>query len=976
MNWNPSRAFVTSSLLLFSPLLLWAQTATSSTTTTTTTTTPSASSADSPTSAATAPADATVPANTNTATAPASTTPPPVDTTAATANTATAPTSTATPAVDTTTPPLSTITAPVSTAESAHQEIARRHVMAVSARQSVIDGEKLLSVGHYDDAAERFQYALDAVTPGGDSGRLYSRAETGLAAAKAGQSRALAANGKFAQAASLLQEAIALQPNDPTYTKDLDDLKQQQIVYEEQVHNPEGTDNNPAITEDFKDKVATVQKLLFQGQRYFETGQYERAENTFAKILILDPYNKAARDAMAHMERYRYSAANLRREEYKDEAMLTVNQEWSEAISPDIVVPPTTAVQVTEPSRRAEITGKLASIVIDKINFDKLDVASVVQFLTEKSKDLDPDHVGINFVLNLNTENTAAANNAAPTSATPSGAVPATTSTPASGTTTPGATTPGGAAPTEAPPGPIHRLVSIQLENVPLSDVLGYIIQQTNLQYSVDNYAVYLRPSIDEGQTLTVRTFLAPPGFFTSSGGLRVNQGSTPDQATTVTDVSDDVTQELKNRGIHFPPGATAVFLPGSSKLVVRNTPEQLDLVSNLIEQLSKESPQVQIEAKIAEFTENALRALSFNYILGFHDLIDGTVGSGGFQATTQLRDSNYTNSGVPTAGLQPDSIDNLIQQNTSSNVGLSPTFYTATGLTIQPNTPNIFTVGAVIDGIGFAAVINALKNNTGVDLISSPTVTTQNNLKANIDIVREFPYPTSFEKPKLSNTEVAYSSGIDGPQVFVVPGIPPAAPTVIQIQAPPLELAIPPTPREFVTQDIGVSLEVKPTTYPDQRIDLDITKAQVVDFDGFIDYGAPILTKLAFETPVTVLTPGTINQPVFNIRSMVTRLQILDGQTAVLGGLLREDTQEINDKVPVLGDLPLVGRLFQSKVSSRVKKNLLIFITAKLIKSNGKPEYVRTLNAEPEVEEKLPEPESTSPGTPLPPLPAEEPNS
>jgi general secretion pathway protein D len=169
----------------------------------------------------------------------------------------------------------------------------------------------------------------------------------------------------------------------------------------------------------------------------------------------------------------------------------------------------------------------------------------------------------------------------------------------------------------------------------------------------------------------------------------------------------------------------------------------------------------------------------------------------------------------------------------------------------------------------------------------------------------------------------------------------------------------------------------VKPTTYPDDRIDLDITKAQVIDFDGFIDYGVPIETKLAEEDPTVVLTPGTINQPVFNVRSMVTRLQILDGQTAVLGGLLREDTQEINDKVPVLGDLPLIGRLFQSKVSSRIKKNLLIFVTARLIKSNGKPEYIKTYEAEPnDVEEQLPEPAPINNGVTLPPLAPEEPNS
>ena len=242
-----------------------------------------------------------------------------------------------------------------------------------------------------------------------------------------------------------------------------------------------------------------------------------------------------------------------------------------------------------------------------------------------------------------------------------------------------------------------------------------------------------------------------------------------------------------------------------------------------------------------------------------------------------------------------------------------------------------------VIDKQGLAVVIQAINNLQGVSLLSAPNVTTQSGLKANIDIVQEFPYPTSFEKPKLSSSSnLAYSSGANANEA--------------------LELAIPPTPREFVTQDVGVSLEVKPTTYPDQRIDLDITKAQVLDFDGFIDYGVPIVTSLREGTTGT-LTLGIINQPVFNLRSMVTDLQVMDGQTAVLGGLMNEDTQEVYDKVPVLGDIPLIGRLFQSKVTERTKKCLVFFITARLIKADGKPQYVKTLEAEPE-EETLPEPD------------------
>ena len=832
--------------------------------------------------------------------------------------------------------------------DSARAEIGKRKQLQVSALQSIRDGELLLKDEKYDEAADRFQYALDALDNGGVSMRSYERARSGLAEAKEGQARDLAKDAKFAMAADRLKEAINLEPTNTVYQVDLEDLKKQQEVYEAQVNNVEGTEHNPAVTDEFRDRVATVQKLLFQGDDYSKTGQFDKAAETYSKILILDPYNKAARGKMDHIERLKNRAAGFRHEEYEDEALVRVNQDWSESISPDIVVPPTTAVTESTPSERADITRKLQSIVIDKVNFDKLDIATVIQFLTQKSKELDPDHVGINFVLRLTSDApTAPANAATPTGVAPGAAAPDATAAPAK---------------------QIRREVSITLENVPLADILGYIVQQTNLQYSVENYAVYLRPSIDEGETLAVRTFLTPASFF-SNAAFNVNTTTDPNSPATLQSVIRDAQPELTNRGIRFPAGATATFLPGSSKLVVRNTPEQLDLIANLIENLSKESPQVQIEAKLVEFNQDNLKGLSFNYFIGTSPLGTGNSGlGGGSGAVTGLRNSSFTTSTNPDAGLTPDGISTLISQDeagtstaltslTSGNqvaAGATGTFPLGTG-GISNNVPNQLVVGAILDGIGFAAVMQAINNTSGVSLLDAPTIMAQSGNKANIDIVREFPYPTSFEKPKLSNTDVEYATG---------PG-----------SGVPLELAIPPTPREFETQDLGVSLEVKPTTYPDQRIDLDITKAQVVDFEGFIDYGVPIIARLTDAGPNQILTDGTINQPVFNLRSVVTNLQVLDGQTAVLGGLINENTQEIDDKVPVLGDLPLIGRLFQSKISERTKKNLLIFITARLVRSNGKLQYVKTLNAEP-VEEVLPEPAAMGPGPTLPPVPDIEPNS
>ena len=60
------------------------------------------------------------------------------------------------------------------------------------------------------------------------------------------------------------------------------------------------------------------------------------------------------------------------------------------------------------------------------------------------------------------------------------------------------------------------------------------------------------------------------------------------------------------------------------------------------------------------------------------------------------------------------------------------------------------------------------------------------------------------------------------------------------------------------------------------------------------------------------------------------------DGETIVFGGVNKDDTTTINDKIPILGDLPLIGRFFQSRYSKSGKANLLIFITARLVKPDG----------------------------------------
>jgi general secretion pathway protein D len=75
---------------------------------------------------------------------------------------------------------------------------------------------------------------------------------------------------------------------------------------------------------------------------------------------------------------------------------------------------------------------------------------------------------------------------------------------------------------------------------------------------------------------------------------------------------------------------------------------------------------------------------------------------------------------------------------------------------------------------------------------------------------------------------------------------------------------------------------------------------------------------------------------PAFTVRQVVTTVNVWDNQTVVIGGLISSSVQSTKDKVPMIGDLPIVGRLFQSQSKTTQKKNLMIFVTATIVDPAG----------------------------------------
>ncbi|MGA3163059.1 MAG: hypothetical protein ABSD77_02515 [Verrucomicrobiota bacterium] len=109
-----------------------------------------------------------------------------------------------------------------------------------------------------------------------------------------------------------------------------------------------------------------------------------------------------------------------------------------------------------------------------------------------------------------------------------------------------------------------------------------------------------------------------------------------------------------------------------------------------------------------------------------------------------------------------------------------------------------------------------------------------------------------------------------------------------------------------------------------------------------------PSLTEFSgYDTPPTISASllGTSSSgvavlpvvlPDFTVRQVLTTVNVWDGQTVVLGGLIAAQVITEKDKVPVIGDLPLLGRLFQSSTKSSIKKNLMIFVTATIVDPAG----------------------------------------
>ncbi len=806
----------------------------------------------------------------------------------------------------------------------AQREMLRRQDAAVEGDRLLAEGREAYAKGDYQQAVDKYTQAVQRVPNApafADRRQSYVDHLGDASVALSMQHRKV---GKYAEARTLLEAVITQDPNNAEAKRELSYLD-----------DPIRT--NPALTYEHTQNVDKVRRTLYTAEGNYNLGKYDDAKREYENVLRIDPHNSAARRGMERIAAAKSDYYRAAYDHTRAELLSQVDAAWELAVPAELPELPT-GTQITQDggSGVAYINEKLRRIVIPRIDFEDTTVEEAIDFLRMRSAELDtleldPTRKGVNFVVRRPRSAPAAAE-VAPDAGLEPGLGAA-------------------ALPTPSDPGSL-RVRELRVRNVPLAVALKYICDQTKLRFKVDDFAVTLVPQTESGEDIFTRTFTVPPDF---SAALGSDDGGAKAEADPFAEPAaggggakltarKPIIELLKSSGITFGEGTSAT-LSNSGVLLVTNTPTELDKVEQLVQAIGNKQPkQVKITSKFVEISQENNEELGFDWVLGaVGDPLGsltgagGTIGNGVERAGTDFTGESIGEpTGIMTAGNR--SGDSAVSRNSIDSLLNNPD-RTAQTANVAPG---ILSLTGIFGEAEFKMMMRGLSQKKGADVMSAPSVTARSGQKAKIEVIREFIYPTEYEPPEIPDSVGAVQQsnnplGGGGGTSFVP--ITPATPTA------------------FETRDTGVILEIEPTIGEnDFMIDLRFLP-EIVEFEGFINYGSPIMMPaqpgfvssiidpilglVQNETdavPATAITENRIEMPVFSTRRVNTSLTIYDGYTIAVGGLMREDVQNIEDKVPILGDIPIVGRLFQTKAENRTKSNLIIFVTAQIIDATGRP--------------------------------------
>ena len=325
-------------------------------------------------------------------------------------------------------------------------------------------------------------------------------------------------------------------------------------------------------------------------------------------------------------------------------------------------------------------------------------------------------------------------------------------------------------------------------------------------------------------------------------------------------DLIEILTTLLPNYAREGEPVPTVAHEVGSNSIVISASAETQAALEQIIRQLDIRRPQVLVEAIIVEISDTAAKDLGVQFAIGGLD--------GSFIPFVGTNYSRQAPSALALAGA-------IAGPQLGLSDAESEAFRDAAVSSILGSNGVVAGGGGIDNDTLFSVIVNALQTDEDSNVLSTPFVTTLDNVPARFVVGQDIPITTG------------ESLGTDNLNPF----------------------------RTFERMEVGIKLDVLPQISEGDVIRLAI-KQEVSSIAGAL----------------TTLSSDFIT----NTREIETTVLANDGEIIVLGGLIQDDEQITADKVPILGDAPVIGNLFRSKSKSRARTNLMVFLRPTIIRDQS----------------------------------------
>ena len=756
-------------------------------------------------------------------------------------------------------------------------ETAKREQRLKPLRDTYAKCKILISEGDGKSACDQLTRAFDSLDDSLRATDFASEVKQTLATLEASLADAAAGQNQWLEAR---KRSLACLKYDPDNMDGLAQLKKCDEVLRRGV--VAGEEVNPALTKQFFDRLSEVRSGLEEAQAFRETGQLLKAEERYEDVLQADPFNQVATEGIKKIYEERALVAaksrdlsNLERKREVREAWNNIYPKKNSQVGGIEISGPLTA----SPSFALE--KKMQKTVIPQVDFSEADLETLRRALISLSRTYDPEPAksGVNFIVSADVVNA--------------------------------------------------QPVTLRLKNATLAEVVRYISQIAGVKVRNTDIGVAFSPLVETSPDLIPRDFRVSPSFFraTTDAGVATTApkyGSADSLEAGSGGVRNEQ-QKLAELGVAFPIGAYAVYNRSTSTLKVLNNAEMLDLIGQLISASEEETLLIQVGVRLIEINQADLDSITMNNNFGTAAL--------GVALPAAL-----TTNGVGVTPLDPaGGVGVNGQLNQNQGTGLlarnNLTAFLAPGTLAATNSSanydlNTMTLGGFLNTMQFSSLITAISQKNSANVLANPSIVLKRGQQGKLSSIQEFKYVKEYSDPQSSVASIVFGAG----QTF------PGPETVLGSYPSQISDVVP----------IGVELGVKPDVVGSDRVLLEL-QPTFRDFEGNINYGADIYSVYASRSsgingapnatsPVLILT-NNVFQPVFVERNVkLAPIEVSDGYTLLLGGLLREDIQNVDEKIPLLGDIPIFGRMFQGKTEQAIKKNTLIFVTPRILDVSGQP--------------------------------------